>query len=383
MRRGKKIHISVVVPMFNEQENAAGTLDRLTRALDSVPKRWEIIVVDDGSTDQTRKLVGDYSRLNRWVKLVSYPVNQGRGKALRVGFAHARGEVICTTDADLSYDEKHILQMIEALDQNPDVDLVVGSPYTRGGRTEGVPVSRLLLSKWGNRILGFAMKGGLSTVTGVLRAYRRECINSLELESDGKEIHLEILSKALAMGYKAREVPAALRSRARGKSKFRFRATAMSHLIFSFFEKPMILFGAVGLFMLSLGFLGGGYIVYLWQRGTLNPNRPLMTLIVLLTIAGIQVLLFGFLGTQLVHLRKEIYKVQRENKNLEKIVRSQRPKAKLSKPVVRRRSVPQEKAVAAPTREKARGSVKRRLPNSTRSSQKGQPEKCSRIEEFV
>jgi len=317
MRQKKDIDVSVVVPMFNEKENAKSTLDRLTQALDSIPKRWEVIVVDDGSTDKTKKVVKDYSHLNHWVNLISYPANQGRGKALRVGFAHAQGKIICTTDADLSYDEKYILQMIEVLDKNPDVDLVLGSPYAHGGKAEGVPLLRLLLSKWGNKVLGFAMKGGLSTVTGVLRAYRKECISSLELESDGKEIHLEILSKALSMGYKAKELPATLKARTKGKSKFKFKATAVSHLIFSFFEKPIILFGAIGLFMLFLGFLGGTYIIYLWQKGTLNPNRPLMTLIVLLIVAGIQVLLFGFLGTQLVHLRKEIYKIQRENKTLE------------------------------------------------------------------
>ena len=313
--------------MFNEQDNVRRTLDRLTRALDSIPKRWEIVVVDDGSTDRTKKSVESYCRFNRWVRMISYPVNQGRGKALRLGIAQAKGQIICTTDADLSYDEKYILRMIEALDQNPEVDLVVGSPYASGGGTEGVPFHRLLLSKWGNKILGFAMKGGLSTVTGVLRAYRKECISSLELESDGKEIHLEILSKALSMGYKVEELPATLRSRTGGRSKFKFKATAVSHLIFSFFERPIILFGAVGLFMLLLGFLGGSYIVYLWQRGALNPNRPLMTLVVLLIVAGIQVLLFGFLGTQLVHLRKEIYKVQRENKNLEKKIDTLRPAA--------------------------------------------------------
>jgi dolichol-phosphate mannosyltransferase len=327
MRRNRMPDVSVVVPMFNEQENVKRTLDRLSRALDSIPKRWEIVVVDDGSTDRTKGSVESYCRLNRWVKLISYPVNQGRGKALRLGIARARGRIICTTDADLSYDEKHVLQMIELLDHNSEVDLVVGSPYASGGGAEGVPFYRLLLSKWGNKILGFAMKGGLSTVTGVLRAYRKECISSLELESDGKEIHLEILSKALSMGYKVKELPATLRSRTGGKSKFKFKATAVSHLVFSFFERPMILFGAVGLFMLLLGFLGGTYIVYLWQKGALNPNRPLMTLMVLFIVAGIQVLLFGFLGTQLVHLRKEIYKVQRENKNLEKKIDTLRPAA--------------------------------------------------------
>jgi glycosyltransferase involved in cell wall biosynthesis len=346
--------------MFNEQENAKRTLDRLTRALDSIPKRWEIVVVDDGSTDRTRRSVESYCRLNRWVKLISYPVNQGRGKALRLGIAQAHGRIICTTDADLSYDEKYVLQMIEVLDQNPEVDLVVGSPYASGGRAEGVPFHRLLLSKWGNKILGFAMKGGLSTVTGVLRAYRKECISSLELESDGKEIHLEILSKALSMGYRIRELPATLRSRTGGKSKFKFKATAVSHLIFSFFERPMILFGAVGLFMLLLGFSGGTHIIYLWQKGILNPSRPLMTLMVLLVVAGIQVLLFGFLGTQLVHLRKEIYKVQRENKNLEKKIDTLRPAVGRTTPdPVRKPPSKTKQPAAAPIRSRP-SSAKRR-----------------------
>jgi glycosyltransferase involved in cell wall biosynthesis len=317
MKRESQIDVSVIVPMFNEEENVTRTLERLSSALDSTDKKWEIVIVDDGSTDNTKKLVEEYSHLHGGIKLFSYAPNQGRGKALRVGFQRAQGTIICTTDADLSYDERHIVRMIKLLEQNQDIDLVIGSPYIEGGKAEGVPFLRLLISRLGNKILGFAMKGKLSTVTGVLRAYRRECIRSLELESDGKEIHLEILSKALSMGYKAMEMPATLKARKKGKSKFKFRATALSHIIFSFFEKPIILFGLVGLFMLFLGFLGGVYVIYLWQKGTLNPNRPLMTLIVLLVVSGIQVLLFGFLGTQLVHLRKEIYKIQKENKNLE------------------------------------------------------------------
>lgn len=322
MKKEGEIDVSVIVPMFNEEENAIRTLKRLSLVLDYTDKRWKIIIVDDGSTDDTKKLVEEYSHLNGSIRLSSYASNQGRGKALRVGFQKARGKIICTTDADLSYDERHILKMIKLLEQNQDVDIVIGSPFVQGGKTEGVPFSRLLLSKWGNKILGFAMRGKLSTVTGVLRAYRNECIRSLDLESDGKEIHLEILSKALSMGYKVLEMPAILKARKKGKSKFKFKATALSHIIFSFFEKPIILFGLVGLFMLFLGFCGGVYVIYLWQKGALNPNRPLMTLIVLLVISGIQVLLFGFLGTQLVHLRKEIYKIQRENKSLEEKINS-------------------------------------------------------------
>ena len=255
MKPERKINISVVVPMFNEEENATKTLERLSDVLDSTDRRWEVIAVDDGSTDKTKGLIEDFSRFNRCVKLVSYSPNQGRGKALRAGFAKAQGNIICTTDADLSYDEKHIIRMIRLLEQNQEVDLIIGSPYIEGGKAEGVPFLRLLLSRLGNKVLGFAMKGKISTVTGVLRAYRRECIKSVELESEGKEIHLEILSKALSMGYKALEMPATLQARTKGKSKFKFKATALSHIVFSFFEKPsfedrLILFFPINLFFL-------------------------------------------------------------------------------------------------------------------------------------
>lgn len=316
-RKPNGAEVSVVIPVYNEEESIKNTLSKVSGALNSRWSNWEILVVDDGSTDSTSEIVKKYSRWESRVKLVSYQPNQGRGKALRTGFENAKGKIICTTDADLSYDEAHLVKMGTVLEQNPEVDLVIGSPYLEGGRTENVPWLRLLISRIANKIVGFAMKGNLSTVTGILRGYRNECIKSLELESDGKEINLEILSKALAMGYKAYEMPAVLKGRVRGKSKFKFKATAISHIIFSLYEKPIILFGIVGLFLIALGLIGGFYIVLLWLNSALNPERPLMTLMVILLLTGLQILLFGFIGTQLVYLRKEIYKIQRENKSLE------------------------------------------------------------------
>jgi len=320
MERFRRPEISVIIPMYNEEANVKRTLDRVSAALNSFCREWEIIAVDDGSVDRTQEVIKKYSKLEPKVKLAGYFPNQGPGKALRTGFQKAQGEIICSTDADLSYSEIHLVKMAGILKNNPEYDFVVGSPYVQHGRTENVPGNRLLISKLGNKILSYAMKSKITTVTGVLRAYRYSCIKSLELESEGKEIHLEILSKALAIGYKPYEMPAVLKGREKGSSKFRFKATALSHLIFSFFERPIILFGLIGLFLVILGLIGGGYLIYLWQMKTLNPDRPLMTLVALFILTGLQVLLFGFLGTQIVQLRKEIYKIQRENKNLEEIL---------------------------------------------------------------
>jgi len=216
----------------------------------------------------------------------------------------------------LSYEPKYILNLINELKNDASIDLVLASPYMKGGRTEGVPLGRLLISKIGNRILSLAMDGNIKTITGIFRAYRRSVLESLELESEGKEIHLEILSRAVAVGYKVKEVPVVLTGREKGRSKFRFRGTVVSHLLFSFYERPMIVFGIIGLILLGSGFLGGIYVTILRFQKTLNPERPLMTLVVILLLAGMQILSFGFVSIQVGSLRREVYRIQKENRLL-------------------------------------------------------------------
>ena len=313
--RGKPA-ISVVVPMFNEADNLPGTLLRIADALEPLVRPFEIVAVNDGSTDDTEKILRESEQLHPWLTVVSYTSNRGRGYAQRRGFAAAAGEYVLTTDADLSYHPRYLAEMVQALDSQPDVDFVIGSPYAPGGKTKDVPSGRLLVSRWGNRVLGFAMPGRLRTVTGILRGYRREVLDSLNLTSDGKEINLEIVSKAVAAGFVPLEIPAVLTGRKKGKSKFVLKATVVSHLLFSFFERPMILFGVVGAVLVGLGLTGGAHLIYLWQTGTLNPDRPLVTLVVILLVAGLQISLFGFLGTQLARIHRELFRIQRENKQL-------------------------------------------------------------------
>jgi glycosyltransferase involved in cell wall biosynthesis len=311
------IEISAVVPVFNESANIPVNLLRMAGALQITGKEFEIVVVDDGSTDDSAEKIKRLANEDGRIRYAGYPKNVGRGKAIRTGIAAARGRYILTIDCDLSYSEEYLPVMYRLLADNPEIDMVIGSPYMDQGKTEKVPFKRLAISKLGNMILSAALRGKIKTLTGVLRGYRAEAVKRLDLESDGKEIHLEILSKALASGYKPLEFPATLRSRKKGKSKFKFKATAMSHLVFSFFERPALLFGMIGFLLIALGLGIGAYIIFLWQAAALNPNRPLMTLMVLLLVSGLQVILFGFLGTQMVGLRKEIYKIQKNQHVLE------------------------------------------------------------------
>ena len=303
--------ISVIVPMYNEAENAVSAASRIKEVLEKIDKTYEIIPVNDGSRDQTLEILEAIAREDPHVKVVSYPNNIGRGKALRAGFGKARGEIVVSIDADLSYGPEYIVDFVRVLEKEEDVDVVLASPYMKGGKTEGVPLLRLLVSRLGNLILSFSLPGKFKTVTCMFRAYRRGVLESLELESTGKEIHLEILSKVLALRYRVKEVPATLKGRKRGKSKFRFRGTAISHLMFSVLQKPMIIFGIMGIGLLIAGLVTGGYIVYLKYAGSLNPARPLMTMVVLLLLGGIQLLSFGFIAILIGILRKEILKVQK------------------------------------------------------------------------
>ena len=312
--------LSIVIPMFNEADNAETTLGRVKEALAPFQGTFELIAVDDGSTDDTRSILESLCEKDGKVRVVSYPRNKGRGKALRAGFKAATGEIVVSIDADLSYDPRYIHDLVGMLSTDAEVDFVLASPYMPGGGVKDVPFLRLWISKWGNRILRLAMPNRIYTSTGIFRAYRREVLDSLELESDGKEIHLEILSKAIALGYRVKEIPAILTARQKGRSKFKFKKTAASHLAFSFFEKPMIVFGFLGMLSLAAGFMMGLYVAYLRYAGTLTPNRPLVTLALLLILGGVQILSFGFIAIQIVNLQQEILRIQKGNKELQRVI---------------------------------------------------------------
>ncbi|HUL19835.1 MAG TPA: glycosyltransferase, partial [Thermodesulfobacteriota bacterium] len=269
--------ISIIIPMFNEAENVEITLKRVEEVLSSIPGSFEIIPVNDGSVDNTLEVLRKVAEHNKNIKIASYPKNIGRGMALRTGFKESTGDIIVSTDADLSFAPNHIIDLINVLKNEPDIDFVLGSPFIPGGVVQNVPFHRLWISKLGNKVLRYTMPNRIYYSTGVFRAYRRKVIDSLELESDDKEIHLEILSKAIALGYRVKEVPVVLSARTRGKSKFKFKKTALSHLVFSAFERPMVIFGFLGLLSLGIGLLIGLYIAFLSFSGELTPGRPLIT----------------------------------------------------------------------------------------------------------
>jgi len=306
----EKIELSIVVPMYNEEDNVAETHRKIHEVIDQLNVPWELIFVNDGSLDNTLSVAQTIAQNDSALKIVSYVPNRGRGYALRQGFNAANGEYILSIDFDLSYDASHLVRMYKFLKEHPEADVVLGSAYMEGGEVIGVPKFRLFISKLGNLLLRLAFPWRIHTITCVLRGYKKEVLKSLALVADSKEIHLEILSKVLDLGYKVAEIPATLTARQKGSSKFKFKRTSLTHLAFLFFEKPIVVFGILGTLLLIVGVATGIFITYLRFAGQLNPSRPLIFLTIILILAGIQLLSFGLIAILLREQRKEMYRLQ-------------------------------------------------------------------------
>ena len=235
---GERVDLSVVAPMYNEAANVAETVRRVREALGGFAGSWELVVVDDGSTDDSRARAEALAAADERVRVVGYRPNAGRGRALRAGFAAARGEVVVSIDFDLSYDPSHILRLHDALAADGAPDIALASAYMPGGSTEGVPGKRLLASKAGNWLLRLAWPQRVYTSTCIVRGYRRRALEALALTEDRKEIHLEILEQAFARGLRVVEIAGHLRARARGTSKARLGRAVTSHLAFLARRRP-------------------------------------------------------------------------------------------------------------------------------------------------
>jgi glycosyltransferase involved in cell wall biosynthesis len=236
--------LSVVIPLYNEEKNISANVDEIVSALKELSGNYEIIIVNDGSTDNSLSVLKTIVKKYPFVKVVSYEKNRGRGYALRQGYSRANGEYIVATESDLNWGADIILRLLNEL-ESTKADIVIASPYRKGGSLVNVPFKRAFLSKVGNIILSAAVKNKLTMVSGMTRGYRRDAIKNMILENDDKEIHLEIISKALALGYKIVEIPAVLKwkdedrkNTTKRKSTFNPKKFIKTHLIFAFTQRP-------------------------------------------------------------------------------------------------------------------------------------------------
>lgn len=310
-------HVSVVCPFYNEAGIIENAVREMLRQLDGLSGSWELIVVDDGSTDDSRVLVEAIARDHGRLRVLGYARNRGRGHALHTGILAARGDLIVTTEIDLSWGERIVHDLVEAMGQWPDADIIVASPHLQGGGYRNVPAKRVWLSRIGNRVIRLCMANAATMNTGMTRAYRREVIQSLPLHEEGKEFHLEVILKALAFGYRIREIPAWLEWKAhkrhgqvvQRKSSSKVNRLIVSHSLFSIFANPV---RYVWLLSFTFGVLGvvffGAALVLLWLR-LVSAYTALFG--VSLVIVGMVLFVLGVVLKQGNIIQRELWLMQR------------------------------------------------------------------------
>lgn len=203
--------VSLVVPAYNEASILTRNLGILWAYMESIggDYRWEMVVVDDGSSDATGELADNFARGRDEVRVLHHRVNFGLGQALRTAFEACGGDYVVTFDVDLSYTPDHIGRLLAHI-TGTGADLVVASPYMPGGSVGNVPWKRLVASKWANRLLSRAATARISTLTGLVRAYSRDLLRRLDLRATGMEINPEIIYKSVLVNGRVEEIPARL-----------------------------------------------------------------------------------------------------------------------------------------------------------------------------
>ncbi len=294
----EKVRYSVIIPAYNERENLPELLNRLYRVLDSLGESFEVIIVDDGSTDGTREWIQE--NLPKYVNLVYIRLrkNSGKSAALQAGFDRARGEIIITMDADLQDDPSEIPAMLEKL--NEGYELV--SCWKKRRRD---PLGKRLPSKIFNGIVSWSTGVKLHDMNCGFKVYRREVIENIKLYG---ELHRFIPVLAAWNGFRVTERAVVHHPRKHGRSKFGWERYFRGFFDFltvlfltRFRFRPLHLFGSIGLFSSFAGFMILMYLTVLWFQGV-RPigNRPLFFLGILLMIMGVQFFSTGFIADMIV-----------------------------------------------------------------------------------
>ena len=331
MNPENKIFISVILPCYNEEAILQNNLDIIISYLGdlSIKYNWEIVIIDDGSKDKTGAIANELASTNDHVRVIRHPTNLNLGNALKTGFKNAKGDIIVVMDIDLSYSVEHIERMVDELVRTTS-DIVIASPYMPGGKVTEVPFTRKIMSKWVNRFMRIAAQDKYHTYTGMVRAYRKDFINTVNLKTKDYEINPEILYKAMILRARIVEIPAHLdwteQNKYKGKrtSSIRILRGFFSGIMSAFIFRPYIFFLALGTLLMILSMyeliwllydtlstlshssgLGSTFSSSLALQFKKNPQSFMVGGITF--IAAIQVLSLGFLSLQSKRYFEELF----------------------------------------------------------------------------
>lgn len=304
-----QVDVSVLVPAKDEAENLPEFVRQCAEALKDLPYRCEVIVIDDGSEDETPTVLGELARQYAFLRSVRHRSQKGIADALKTGAQAARGRILVFYPADLQFLPAEIPSLVNPI-LSGDADIVTG---TKQGSYEKAFVSGVY-----NRLCRWLFGVRVSDLNAV-KAYRREVMDDMPVRPDWHRFMVVI---AAADGFRVTERPVKLYPRRAGKSKFGLGRVPVGVLDLlsvwfqlRFGRKPMLFFGLSGGILFALGFLVGVAALIL-RYGFGLGFRPLLDLVMVLVISGISLFGFGFVGEMLAGMREELKSLQREVKQI-------------------------------------------------------------------
>ncbi len=307
--------ISIVVPVYNEEDSVNKLYEELVKVMSELDREYEIILIDDGSTEGTFTELEKLHKRDTRVKVISFRRNFGQTAAMSAGFDYAEGDVIVTLDADLQNDPADIPELLRKIDEG--YDIVSGWRHKRKDSS-----FRVLPSKIANWIISILSGVRLHDYGCSLKAYRSEVVKNIQLYGD---MHRFIPAVAKQVGAKVAEVKVRHHERKFGSSKYGFGRILKVFLdlfllkfLLSFQTRPLRLFGSLGVIFGGSGFAIAAYLSYIRLIKLQSiADRPLLLMSVFLMVLGVQLVMMGLLGELMVRTYyesqdKKIYFVRKE-----------------------------------------------------------------------
>jgi len=303
-KKGPVIDLSVVVPIYNERESIGKLYEKLEKILPGLNLKYEVLLIDDGSMDDTYSQLLKIHRKNKLFKIIRFRKNFGQTAAMNAGFDYANGKVIITLDADLQNDPRDIPVLLRKL--NEGYDIVSG--WRKNRKDKAI---RRFPSTVANKIISKLTGVHLHDYGCTLKAYRKEVIDNINLYG---EMHRYIPAIASWMGVRVAEVPVIHHGRKYGKSKYGISRTMKVILdiitvkfLLSYSQSPIQVFGLLGLFSAAAGVFITAYLIVMriFFNQSLS-NRPLFILSIFMVFIGVQLITMGLLAEVLMRVYHEV-----------------------------------------------------------------------------
>ncbi len=298
----KTLDISIIIPVYNEEKNIVALFNNIKSEIENITSNYEIIWINDGSTDSTSDELKKISDREQRVSYISFRKNFGKAHALNKGFGVAEGDLVFTMDGDHQDDPKEFFHFINKINQGYDV--VSGWKYKRRD-----PFTKRIMSKIFNSLTRGISGVKIHDFNCGFKLYKKEVVKSINLYGD---LHRYIPVLAHLEGFKVGEIKVTHHERKFGKSKYGISRLFKGFLdlltikfLLDFSKRPMHLFGFLGIILLGLGILLGIILAYYNLFFGVPMVRPALFLAIIMVVVGIQFFSLGFIGEMIIFLNEQ------------------------------------------------------------------------------